>query len=183
MRRFLLALALVAPACIDGEGTPDARVYQDDQDGDTTTNPGFRDAGCSGGATSGSSGEGCRGDGGLGGGDIDASVPDAAVPDAAPPCDEVTFFHQSDFDLQSLWVTGTFTQPEWAEHPDDGALVLEHLGDGAWELTARVGDPPAETGYHEYKFISDGEHYFHDPDIESVPDGFGGQNNVLYVCE
>jgi hypothetical protein len=183
MKRWVLILAVLAAGCLDGEGVPDARVYQDDFASDARAHPGFRDAGCPGGTTSGASGADCGGDGGNGV-VADAAVPDAALPDATP-CDEVTFSHQSDFpDMQSLWVTGTFTQPEeWATDPDNGALELEHVGGGLWEVTARVGDPPSDTGYHEYKFISDGEHYFHDPEFENVDDGFGGRNNVLYVCQ
>ena len=181
MKRWALIFALLAPGCLDGEGVPDARVYQDDLDGDTSTHPGFRDASCPGGDTSGASGGGCPGDGGTGGVAIDAGVPDAALPDAGPPCDEVTFSHQTHFDFESLWVFGSFTEPEpWAEHPDDGALVMEHLGDGLWELTARIGP-----GYHEYKFLPDGnvDGSFYDPTYPDTDDGHGGRNNFIVLCE
>ena len=167
-----LALLIVSPACSGGEGFPDARVYQDDFAGDASTHPGFRDAACVDGTTSGTSGGGC--------GDPDA--PDASVPDASPPdatpCDEVTFAY-ADEQVSSVWVSGTFTDPEWAEEPP-AALELADLGGGNWELTTRVG-----AGYHEYKLILDGDEWITDPENpdDPVDDDRGGYNSVLVLCD
>jgi hypothetical protein len=173
-----LALAILLPACTAAEGSPDARVYQDDLDADAgSPYPGFRDAGCPGGSTSGTSGAGC-GDGGSSGEVlVDAALPDAALPDAAPPCDQVTFYYASG-DVSSVWVSGTFTEPEWAEQPP-GALELEEVSAGEWELTTQIGP-----GYHEYKFILDGDTWIADPENpDTVDDDFGGENSVLELCE
>ena len=46
---------------------------------------------------------------------------------------------------------------------------------GLWSVTL-----PLDDGEHLYKFVADGDRWFHDPQNPAgVPDGHGGQNSVL----
>lgn len=189
MRSLVLALVLVvAPSgCVldsGGGGAADAAVYDNDTP-DAAPFPGFRDAGCSGGGPSGTggtsgepifhesgtSGLGCTGDGG--------SQPpppkpvDAGVPDATP-CDYVTFTYTSDTAV-SVWVSGDFTN--WASNPAAGAWQMSKNG-STWTRSGQVGP-----GRHLYKLIIDGTDWIADPaNPDREPDGFGGENSVITVC-
>ena len=146
--------------------------------------PGYRDPRC-GAYGSGISGEACSNPSGVSGGaDSDAGVTadsgpggpaDTGVP-PPPPCDEITFEH-TDRAAASVWVSGTFVR--WGATPAEGAIALTNDGSGAWSATVRV-----EPGRHEYKLIIDGGEWIADPaNPEVVPDGLGGNNSLLVVCD
>jgi glycosidase len=127
----------------------------------------------------------CGGDGGL----SDAACGDGSVPvmvDAGPPpppCNEVTFRYVNP-GATTVWVSGSFTPrpgdpANWARDPSEGAIELVDDGTGVWSRTLLI-EP---FGRHEYKLIIDGTDWIPDPSAtELVPDGFGGQNSVLFVC-
>lgn len=93
-----------------------------------------------------------------------------------PPCNEITFRYTS-ASATSVWVTGSFTG--WAATPSAGAVPLARDGD-VWEAATLI-EPH---GRHVYKFVIDGSTWIADPDNpEREPDGYGGHNSVLYVCE
>ncbi len=121
-------------------------------------------------------------DSGADAGQPDLGTPDmgtAMLPDGGmtgPDCHDIEFRLQSP-NAQSVWVTGSFSN--WGATPADGALELTQAADGWWSLTHR--NPM--TGRYEYKFIVDTNSWLHDPNNpESVDDGHGGQNSVLWVC-
>jgi glycosidase len=129
---------------------------------------------CTSGA-SGASGGSCNNnpDGGL----PDAAPEDVGFPDAGPPCNEHTFDYVN-ATAQTVWVTGTFTA--WGATPAAGALELEKVGADRWSLTTLI-EPE---GRHEYKFVIDGSNWIRDPgNPDVVPDGFGGENSVIVLCD
>ncbi len=171
----LLPAVLLLSGCLFSNGSaPDAGGYQTI---DGAPYPGFRDAGCSGGASGtsgGGSGLGCGGNSGTGA-LPDAAVADASLPDAAPPCDLVTF-HYTSATAQSVWVTGDFTS--WATTPAAGAWQLTKSGSDQWMRSGQIG-----TGHHTYKLIIDGSSWIADPDNPTTEDdGFGGVNSVIDTC-
>lgn len=106
--------------------------------------------------------------------DFDDGGDDDAEP---PPCNLVTFRYR-DATAASVWVTGTFTS--WGATPAAGALEMARASGDLWEREVLV-EPE---GRHEYKFIVDGTRWVADPaNPDRVPDGFGGENSVLWVCE
>jgi glycosidase len=76
-----------------------------------------------------------------------------------------------------VWLSGAWLG--WPPSPAEGALELARDGEG-WSVTTRID----ATGRHEYKLILDGGQWIADPaNPERTPDGFGGDNSVLHVCE
>ncbi len=143
------------------------------RDGDVF--PGWRE-GCGIGGSSGASGSG-------GACPEDAGPPEGDAGPPPPPCNEVTFTYRNP-GARTVWVSGSFTPrpalpSEWARTPAEGALEMVSDGAGGWSVTALL-EP---FGRHEYKLIVDGTSWIADPNSdEQVPDGFGGQNSVIYVC-
>ncbi len=183
------AVCLVLGCSTTGSGGTDAS-YEGATD--SGPNPWFRDAstcsstggssgtsggssGTSGGSSGTSGGTCCNGSSGTsgtsGGSCSNPDPADASTPDATP-CDTHTFFYVGS--ATTVYVTGDFTS--WAETPAAGALVMTDAS-GTWSVTSQIG-----AGRHIYKLIVDGE-WIADPSAsEQEPDGFGGVNSVVEVC-
>lgn len=124
------------------------------------------------------SGQSCNPYGNPDGGVADSGVrPDGGMnPDAGPPCNEHTFEYEN-ANASTVWVTGSFTS--WAATPAEGALELTKSG-ARFTLTTQI-EPP---GTHQYKLVIDGTDWIPDPtNPDRTPDGFGGENSLLTLCE
>ncbi len=93
------------------------------------------------------------------------------------PCNEVEFTFEA-VGATSVWLTGDWTETEWAESTATGAIEMTAEGGGLWSVVTAV-----ETGgQHQYKFIVNGDDWRYDPDQPTVDDTVGGFNNILDVC-
>lgn len=166
---------LLAGCTFEGMVNPPTRDGGPDLERDGDVVPSWRDR--------------CVGEGGISGGSGlagDASCDAGARSDAGPPpppCNEIAFRYVN-AGATTVWISGTFTPrpgapTEWARDPSEGALEMVNDGTGTWTLTSLV-EP---FGRHEYKLVIDGTDWIADPNAdELIPDGFGGQNSVLFVC-
>jgi glycosidase len=85
---------------------------------------------------------------------------------------EVTFTFSPPIPAKTVTLAGTFNS--W----DAGAQPMEFdSASGTWTVTVELLE-----GEYRYKFVVDGQEWFHDPNVEArVPDGFGGHNTLLRV--
>jgi hypothetical protein len=91
-------------------------------------------------------------------------------------CDQATFLF-TDGSATEVHVTGTFTNPPWAD-ADSGALAMTRYEGGVFALTARF----TRRAHHQYRFIVDRQPtWYADPlNPERVDDGTGqGVNSVV----
>ncbi len=174
---LLLTSLLLAAGCVEGMIDPPVLDGGPSVQRDADPIPRWRDR-CLGEAGIGGDASQCSTDGGT------PPAPDAGPP--PPPCNEITFDYV-DASATTVWISGTFStiasMPDrWATNPSEGALEMVSDGAGNWSLTTLI-EP---FGRHEYKLIvtdASGVRWIADPSAdESVDDGFGGQNSVLYVC-
>jgi hypothetical protein len=173
-KRNFFFLALLISSC-DGVDLKDQLGF-DRPPPTGVVDAGYREPRCGSGA-SGVSGGSCDGGGPDGGTVPDAAPEDVGFPDTGPPCNEHTFEYVN-ASAATVWVTGTFTA--WAATPAAGALELEKSGSDRWTLTTLI-EPE---GRHEYKFVIDGSNWIRDPgNPDAVPDGFGGENSVIVLCD
>lgn len=83
---------------------------------------------------------------------------------------KTTFRYKPDVAAKSVGLAGTFNGWNPAATP-----MLGPDADGTW-----TADRLLPSGEHFYKFVVDGQRWFHDPlNSASIPDGQGGQNSVL----
>jgi hypothetical protein len=102
---------------------------------------------------------------------VDASTGPDAEPQA---CGEAAFAYAG-ATASEVFVTGDFSG--WSDEPP-GALALVSDGAGHFSGTRYLGP-----GKHIYKLIVDGAWMADPANPASEPDGFGGQNSVLVLCE
>jgi hypothetical protein len=76
---------------------------------------------------------------------------------------------------RAVFVTGDFSA--WSDEPP-GALALTSNGAGLF-----VGEAYLGPGRHLYKLIVDGAWIADPANPVSEPDGFGGTNSVITLCE
>lgn len=85
---------------------------------------------------------------------------------------DVTFSFAAPAGVETVTLAGTFNGWNRFAHP-----MQDPDGDGVFTIVISL--KPAR---YEYKFVVDGQRWYHDPNAtESAPDGFGGKNSVLVV--
>ncbi|MBK8012521.1 MAG: hypothetical protein IPK13_14310 [Deltaproteobacteria bacterium] len=104
-------------------------------------------------------------------GGFDAGTTDTGVADSGPSLTERTFEYR-DSSASSVWVTGNFVTPVWAETPAEGALELTKQGGDLWSASVMLED-----GRYEYKFIVNGSAWVADP----ANPGQGPDGNSVFV--
>ncbi len=91
------------------------------------------------------------------------------------PCQPITLVYD-DARAKSVWVSGTFTEPQWAATPDKGAIALTREGAYRWKAKIEL----KTAGPHQYKLIVDGTRWILDPtNPEVYTDPKGITNSVL----
>lgn len=91
------------------------------------------------------------------------------LPDVLQRGDVSTFILRGFPNAENVYLSGSFN--EWKVVD----LQMKKQGD-VWKL-----DVPLEPGRYEYKFIVDGVWKNHETNLNTVPDGQWGENNVYYV--
>jgi cyclomaltodextrinase len=102
---------------------------------------------------------------------------DAAAKKIAVSTDELVEFSFTPRGMRvvAVHLAGTFNN--W----DSSAIELTDRGDGTYTTTIRLPE-----GYHEYKFVVNGDTWLEDPRADVAlrnPDGHGGHNSGLFIGE
>ena len=117
-------------------------------------------------------------DDGFGGVNSVIEVEDCGEPPPPTKCGETTFTYDAAPGVSQVLLSGSFN--EWGDKPET-AWPMDDL-DGAGPGTTFEVTVLLEPGTYQYKLIVDGE-WVVDPNADTVPNEFGGQNNVVVVKE
>lgn len=86
------------------------------------------------------------------------------------PSEKKESFVYTDSCAESVALVGDFTQ--WEQHP----IALKKQKDGTWKATV-----PLQPGWHEYRFLVDGQWRDDDACVQRKLNAFGAENCIREV--